>query len=136
MGSVLCGPVEFISEARKWRKMVGGGMRQAGIVAAAGLYALENNITRLARDHEKAQMLAEGLGDIEELRVQQDGAQTNMVFVALKEEKAEQLALSLREKAILITPGKRTRLVAHLDITSEDILFVLKEIHHFFENQN
>ncbi len=134
VGSLLCGSVEFISEARKWRKMVGGGMRQAGIIAAAGLYALENNIARLARDHENAQLLAEGLSDIEDLRVEQDGAQTNMVFVALKEDKAEQLALSLREKAILITPGKRTRLVAHLDITSEDILFVLKEIHHFFDS--
>ena len=133
VGSLLCGSAEFIAEARKWRKMVGGGMRQTGIVAAAGLYALENNVARLAEDHENAQMLTEGLGDIEDLNVQQNEAQTNMTFFALEEDKAEQLALILKERGILITPGKTTRMVTHLDITSEDVLFVLDEIHHFFE---
>jgi threonine aldolase len=133
VGSLLCGSAEFIAEARKWRKMVGGGMRQTGIVAAAGLYALENNVARLAEDHENAQMLTEGLGDIEDLNVQQNEAQTNMTFFALEEDKAEQLALFLKERGILITPGKTTRMVTHLDITSEDVLLVLDEIHHFFE---
>jgi threonine aldolase len=133
VGSLLCGSAEFIAEARKWRKMVGGGMRQTGIVAAAGLYALENNVARLAEDHENAQMLTEGLGDIEDLNVQQNEAQTNMTFFALEEDKAEQLALILKERGILITPGKTTRMVTHLDITSEDVLLVLDEIHHFFE---
>lgn len=108
-------------------------MRQTGIVAAAGLYALENNVARLAEDHENAQMLTEGLGDIEDLNVQQNEAQTNMTFFALEEDKAEQLALILKERGILITPGKTTRMVTHLDITSEDVLLVLDEIHHFFE---
>ncbi len=134
VGSLLCGTAEFITEARKWRKMVGGGMRQAGIVAAAGLYALENNIARLAEDHENAQILAEGLIDLEGLTVQQTEARTNMVFISLEEDKAEQLTLFLREKGILITPGKTTRLVTHLDIRAEDILFVIKEIRHFFKN--
>jgi threonine aldolase len=133
VGSLLCGSAEFIAEARKWRKMVGGGMRQTGIVAAAGLYALENNVERLAEDHENAQTLTEGLGDIEDLNVQQNEAQTNMTFFALEEDKAEQLALILKERGILITPGKTTRMVTHLDITSEDVLLVLDEIHHFFE---
>lgn len=133
VGSLLCGSAEFIAEARKWRKMVGGGMRQTGIVAAAGLYALENNVARLAEDHENAQMLTEGLGDIEDLNVQQNEAQTNMTFFALEEDKAEKLALILKERGILITPGKTTRMVTHLDITSEDVLLVLDEIHHFFE---
>ena len=133
VGSLLCGSVKFITEARKWRKMVGGGMRQTGIVAAAGLYALENNVARLAEDHENAQMLTKGLGDIEDLNVQQNEAQTNMTFFALEEDKAEQLALYLKERGILITPGKTTRMVTHLDITSEDVLFVLDEIHHFFK---
>ncbi len=134
VGSLLCGTAEFITEARKWRKMVGGGMRQAGIVAAAGLYALENNIERLAEDHKNVQILAEGLSDLEGLTVQQAGAQTNMVFISLEEDKAKQLTLFLREKGILITPGKMIRLVTHLDITAEDIVFVIKEIRHFFEN--
>jgi len=134
VGSLLGGTSEYISEARKWRKMVGGGMRQTGIVAAAGMYALENNITRLAEDHENAQILARGLNDIEGLSVQQNEAQTNMAFVSLEEKKAKQLALYLQEKSILITPGKRTRMVTHLDITTEDILFVLQEIRHFLEN--
>ena len=133
VGSLLCGSEEFISEARKWRKMVGGGMRQTGIVAAAGLYALENNVKRLAEDHENAQMLAEGLQHIEDLEVQQNEAQTNMAFFALEEDKAEQLALFLKKRGILITPGKTTRMVTHLDIRNEDILFVLNEIRNFFE---
>lgn len=133
VGSLLCGSEEFISEARKWRKMVGGGMRQTGIVAAAGLYALANNVKRLAEDHENAQMLAEGLEHIEDLEVQQNEAQTNMAFFALEEDKAEQLALFLKKRGILITPGKTTRMVTHLDIRNEDILFVLNEIRNFFE---
>jgi len=133
VGSLLCGSARFISEARKWRKMVGGGMRQAGIVAAAGLYALENNITRLAEDHQNAQILAEGLIDIEGPTVQQNRARTNMVFISLEKDKAKRLAHFLREKNILITPGKTTRLVTHIDITSEDILIVLNEFRNFFE---
>lgn len=133
VGSLLCGSKEFISEARKWRKMVGGGMRQTGIVAAAGLYALENNIERLAEDHEHAQMLAEGLSQIEDIDVQQNEAQTNMAFFSMEEGKAEQLALFLKKRGILITPGKTTRMVTHLDITGDDILFVLNEIRHFFQ---
>ncbi len=136
VGSLLCGTADFISEARKWRKMVGGGMRQAGIVAAAGTFALENNITRLAEDHKNAQILAEGLSEIEGMDVQQNKARTNMVFINLEVNKAKQLALFLQEKSILITPGKTTRMVTHLDITTEDILFALQEIRHFFENQS
>jgi len=134
VGSLLCGSAIFIKEAKKWRKMVGGGMRQTGIVAAAGLYALENNIARLGQDHENAQMLANGLGDIEGLMVPQTGSLTNMAFVSMAEDKAQQLAIFLKERHILITPGKTIRMVTHLDITSEDILFVLNEIRHFFES--
>jgi len=134
VGSLLCGPADFISEARKWRKMVGGGMRQSGIVAAAGLYALENNIDRLAKDHENAELLARGLSEIDDLEVQHNESQTNMVFFSLQEDRAKQLALKLQKKGILITPGQTTRLVTHLNISSEDILFALKEIRHFFEN--
>lgn len=134
VGSLLCGSTEFINEARKWRKMVGGGMRQAGIVAAAGLYALENNIHRLAEDHANAQTLAEGLREIEEIQVTANSGQTNMVFFSMEESGAKTLAYSLEKKGVLITPGKTTRMVTHLDITAEDIIFVLNEIRGFFTN--
>ncbi len=134
VGSLLCGPAELITEARKWRKMVGGGMRQAGIIAAAGIYALQNNIGRLAEDHENAHMLARGLGEIKEVTVEHNKAQTNMVFFSVAEDRAQQLATFLQEKNILISAGKTTRLVTHLNITSDDIHLVLNEIHHFFEN--
>ena len=79
VGSVLCGSRDFITEARRWRKMLGGGMRQAGIIAAAGRYAIAHNIARLAEDHEHAARLAAGLARHAELAV--SPAQTNMVFV-------------------------------------------------------
>src|SRR4029077_3591074 len=80
VGSVLCGGRDFIKDARRWRKMLGGGMRQAGIIAAAGRYALANNVTRLAEDHQNAARLGAGLAKHSELAVAP--AQTNMVFVA------------------------------------------------------
>ena len=72
VGSVLCGTRELITTARRWRKMLGGGMRQAGILAAAGIVALENNIPRLAEDHENARLLAQGLGKIDKIEVEYD----------------------------------------------------------------
>ena len=83
VGSVLCARRELISRARRWRKMTGGGMRQVGVLAAAGLFALEHNIARLADDHARAQQLAEKLMQIDELEVR--GAHTNMVFITLRD---------------------------------------------------
>jgi threonine aldolase len=135
VGSILCGPAGFVEEARKWRKMVGGGMRQAGILAAAGLYALENNVLRLALDHEHAEILAEGLSQFEQLEVERDPAQTNMVFFTMKAEKAKKMADFLGENNILISPGRTTRLVTHLDISREDISYTLKKIGEFFSSR-
>lgn len=132
VGSLLCGSRSFIEEARKWRKMVGGGMRQAGILAAAGLYALHNNVDRLAVDHEHAAMLSRGLRRFDQLRVTEDPAQTNMVFVAMAADTAQQMAAFLKEKNILITAGKTTRLVTHLDISRADITSILEKIDLFF----
>jgi threonine aldolase len=132
VGSLLCGSAELIEEARKWRKMVGGGMRQAGILAAAAIYALQNNIARLADDHENARILADGLNNMEEISVEGNRAQTNMVFFSMEEHRAKELASFLAEKNILISAGPITRMVTHLDITNQDILLVLKEIDHFF----
>jgi threonine aldolase len=83
IGSVACGSEAFVAAARRWRKMLGGGMRQAGIAAAAGLYALHHNVERLQQDHELAQRLAQGLATIPGLRVELDRVQTNMVVFTL-----------------------------------------------------
>lgn len=132
VGSLLCGARPFIEEARKWRKMVGGGMRQAGILAAAGLYALNNNVERLALDHDHAAMLGDGLRRFDQLQVAQDPAQTNMVFFTMAPEKAAEMAGFLEQNNILITAGKTTRLVTHLDIDRADIDYILDKIDQFF----
>ncbi len=133
VGSLLCGTRSFIEEARKWRKMVGGGMRQAGILAAAGLYALENNVKRLAVDHEHAEILAKGLSKFEQLQVERNPAQTNMVFFTMQKEEAIKLSEFLAENNILVSPGKTTRLVTHLDISREDIAYTLEKIGEFLK---
>jgi threonine aldolase len=125
VGSVLCGDRQTIARARRWRKMVGGGMRQAGIIAAAGIFALERNTQRLQVDHDHARLLAEGLADIDGYRVEYDQAQTNMVFVTPPQDKAPGLQDYLRNNQVLILGGNRIRLVTHLDIRSEDIQTVV-----------
>jgi threonine aldolase len=135
VGSLLCGSAGFIEEARKWRKMVGGGMRQAGILAAGGLYALENNVARLALDHEHADLLAKGLAQFEQLAVERDPAQTNMVFFTMETEQAKKMAGFLGKNNILISPGRTTRLVTHLDISRADISATLETIAEFFQAQ-
>jgi threonine aldolase len=117
IGSVLTGSRAFIDRARRWRKMLGGGTRQVGILAAAGLYALEHNIKRLEEDHEHAMVLANGLGGIEELEIQNTTQRTNMVFVSMSERRLEGLAQFMHERGILITAHENpVRLVTHLDI--------------------
>jgi threonine aldolase len=136
IGSLLFGPKDFIEEARKWRKMTGGGMRQAGILAAAAIYALENNVERLALDHEHAGILTEGLCRYSELQVQRSDAQTNMVFFDLEAHLAGELGDYLKENNILISPGPTTRLVTHLDISREDVLLTLEKIDEFFNSRS
>ena len=119
VGSVLCGSKAFIKEAHKWRKMLGGGMRQAGIIASAGLFALENNITRLAQDHNNASWLAEALSKIDGLKV--TGQHTNMVFVDyLATLPSEIFASKLFDQGINICSSDSMRLVLHKNISKED----------------
>jgi threonine aldolase len=132
VGSVLAGRGEFIEEARKWRKMVGGGMRQAGILAAAGLFALEHNVQRLADDHRHAAMLASGLAAFTELTVEVHPAQTNMVFFRCDPSRAAALGQFLAGRGILVSAGAVTRLVTHLDVSGDDIARVLQAIGDFF----
>lgn len=121
VGSLLCGSEDLIREARRWRKTLGGGMRQAGVIAAAGLYALENNVDRMTEDHENAESLAHGLGELEELDVGHSENQTNMVFVDLGGIDPGDLSVFLAERGIVITASGTIRLVTHLDIGESDI---------------
>lgn len=133
VGSVLCGEKHFIDKARRNRKLLGGGMRQAGVLAACGLYALENNINRLAEDHANAELLAEGLSAIEGLNIQQ---QTNMVFVELPDDHADSLQAFLAERGIVISAGfPGIRLVTHLDVNRSDIERVVDSVTAFYINR-
>lgn len=133
VGSLLCSTKEVISEASRWRKMLGGGMRQAGIIAAAGIVALTEHVERLKEDHDNAQLLAAGLQHIDELEIDTNSLQTNMVFVSVDALKAEKLRLYLEQRNILIMPMRSIiRFVTHLDISQDDIKRVVEEIKNFF----
>mgnify|MGYP003319588169 CR=1 FL=1 len=119
-GSVLVGSQPFIHAARRWRKMLGGGMRQAGVLAAAGLYALEHHVDRLAEDHALAVRLAKGIGEKLGTSIKQA---TNMVFVDVPE--LDDIRATLAQKNVL-TSGSRW--VVHLDVTQDDVEFVVNAI--------
>jgi threonine aldolase len=133
VGSVLLGSSAFIAQARRWRKMLGGGMRQAGVLAAAGLYALENHVARLSEDHANARRLAQGLLDLPELSV--EPPQTNMVFVAIARDRAHALQEYLKKRGILVTGRDRVRMVTHLDVNTEEINTAIAAIRGFFHTQ-
>jgi threonine aldolase len=133
VGSVLCGPADFIKTGRRWRKMLGGGMRQAGIIAAAGLYALENNIDRLAEDHDNAALLGKALAEIDELDVSLQTMHTNMVFFKPRDGRVEELTDHLTSREILIEPGSEIRLVTHMQVSAEDVLATVEAIKAFYQ---
>jgi len=116
VGSVLVGSAALIASAKRWRKMLGGGMRQSGILAAAGLYALDHHVARLAADHARAARLAEGLQGIDGIRVV--AQHTNMVFIDVARERLRALDAHLRERGVRASIGylPTVRLVTHLDI--------------------
>jgi threonine aldolase len=132
VGSLLVGPEEVIDRARKWRKVLGGGMRQAGILAAAGILALERHVKRLAEDHTNAKRLAEGLAEIDELGIDEDKVQTNMIFFALEKSVFATLQRNLKARGILISGRDRVRLVTHLDVTAHDVEAVIKAFKDHF----
>ena len=123
VGSLLLGGVDFIKEARRWRKVVGGGLRQSGILAAAGIFAFAHNIDRLAEDHDHARRLAEGLATIDGdwLAVDPSTVQTNMIFATVSDIDTTRLASFLANIGILILPSNTLRLVTHRDIVTADI---------------
>lgn len=135
VGSVVCGTRSFVDRARRARKVLGGGMRQAGILAAAGIVALTEMTERLAEDHDNAQRLAEGLADIRGIAIDPDFVKTNIVFFETIDEDfgAEQLAEDLSVEGVKVLPigNRRLRAVTHYHITEKDIehaLGVLKKV--------
>ena len=130
VGALLCGEAEFIRRARRQRKMLGGGMRQAGVIAAAGLYALEHNIERLGDDHLRAARLAEGLRALDRFPVFQE---TNMVFIEPGAEEAVELVDYLRERGVEVgSPYAEMRLVTHLDVDDAGIEHVVGAFDSFY----
>lgn len=126
MGSILVGSAEDIAKARRARKLFGGALRQAGIVAASALYAMENHVERLAIDHENAKVLAEALQQIDGVTLDPPDVQTNLVFFNVDRElgNASQLSTQLRERGIRInaTGSQRLRACTHLDVNRNDVL--------------
>lgn len=121
VGSLLLGSSSLVNKARRWRKVLGGGMRQAGMLAAAGQYALENNISRLKDDHANARYLAKCLSSLEGFNVDMSNT-TNMVYASCdKDFNIVDIAAKLKQQGVLISPSKQLRLVTHLGITRKDI---------------
>jgi threonine aldolase len=118
-GSALVGSKALITKAHRWRKMLGGGMRQAGVLAAAAIHALDHHVERLADDHANARRLAEGLQGLPGVTV--EPPQTNIVFVDLAPEKAAGAVERLRAAGLLCTGLYRLRLATHLDASADDI---------------
>ena len=138
VGSVLCGSRDFIQRAHRWRKMAGGGMRQAGILAAAAHYALEHQVERLADDHALAMQLAQGLQGLEGLTVEMP--QTNIVFVDIDADlvgdRARGLLAHLKSRGVLVTGLYRLRFVTHLDVDANGIDRAIAAMREYFSIQD
>lgn len=132
MGSILVGPRAEIARARKARKVLGGALRQAGIVAAAALYALDHHIERLAEDHAHARLLAERIADLPGLLLDPAEVETNLVFFDLDPQwgTAAELSAALRERGVLLNPvgPQRLRACTHLDVNREQVEFAAQVI--------
>jgi len=132
VGSVLVGSRAFIDAARRWRKVCGGGMRQAGLIAEAGTVALRDQMSRLAEDHAAARSLAEGLSRIAGVTIDLESVQTNIVFVDCDAALQEPLKTFLKTRGILVGGYGNLRLVTHLDLRPDDIPVVVEAFAAFF----
>ena len=123
VGSVLVGSKADLAQAHRWRKMFGGGMRQAGTIASAGIYALENNIERLSEDHRRARIFAEAVSEMPNFSINVENAQSNIVFIGVGKGNTESIIeqLSTHGVDILSTDDSTIRAVFHLHITDEDL---------------
>lgn len=128
VGSLLTGSKEFIDRARKNRKLMGGGMRQAGILAAAGIVALNKMVDRLREDHENAKLFADEISKIDKIKVKRDRLDINMVYFEIKDSRVEspELIEALRKKGIKINGIDKGeyRFVTNKDVTKEDVMYV------------
>ncbi|MFQ3243850.1 MAG: threonine aldolase [Arenicella sp.] len=133
VGSVLVSTKPVIDEARRWRKMVGGGMRQAGVLAAAGLYAINNNVARLADDHARAKRLADGLLGIDGLSVVGGKAHTNMVYLSSTQSVSSRFLADCSRQGLLFSGQPLSRLVVHSGVDDSMIENAIDIIQNFFE---
>ncbi len=134
VGSALCGSRDFIARAHRIRKMAGGGMRQAGVLAAAAAYALDHNVTRLARDHALAQRLAQGLAGIADLVV--EAPHTNILFVDLvgaAKPRSTELMVYLKARGVRVTGLYRLRFVTHMDVDDQGVDCAAAAVREFFK---
>ena len=122
VGAMLCGPRDFIAEARRVRKMLGGGMRQAGIIAAAGVYALTHNVQRLVEDHENAKMIARALAGTTWAQLDPDDVVTNIIYFRTPGREAGSVVESLARQGIMsgASAADQVRFVTHIDVSRED----------------
>ncbi|MFY8116335.1 MAG: low-specificity L-threonine aldolase [Roseateles sp.] len=130
VGSVLCGSREFIQRAHRWRKMSGGGLRQAGLLAAAAQHALQHHVHRLADDHALARRLTEGLQGLPGLTV--EAPQTNIVFADVAPERAAGLIAHLKARGVLATGLYRLRFVTHLDVDAAGVERAIAAVRDYF----
>lgn len=123
VGSALCGPADFIAQARKWRKMLGGGMRQAGVIAAAAMVSLETMVPRLAEDHQNAKRLAAGLAEIPGIAIDPERIETNIVIFEWEGGDHGDFMAKLSEAGVLASSSgpPKVRMVTHYGINAEDI---------------
>lgn len=130
VGAMLCGPAKFIEEARRVRKMLGAGMRQAGVLAAAGIYALEHHVDRLADDHRHAKEIAEALAETRWAHLDPSAVETNIIYFDTPRQEAAQVAAALKKRKILCSPFAKNsiRMVTHLGIGDEDSEEIRKQI--------
>ncbi|MCK2184210.1 low-specificity L-threonine aldolase [Halomonas getboli] len=131
---LLARDAAFATRARRWRKTLGGGMRQVGLLAEGCRHALAHHVERLAEDHAHASQLAEGLAGIDGIEVQ--ACDTNMVFLALPEAHCRALGEFLAARGVLIAAQPRTRLVTHLDVSTADVRHVVTEMRAYFARRS
>ena len=138
MGSVLCGSKDFITKARRTRKLFGGGMRQVGLLAAAGIYALEHNFDRLKEDHVNARSLAEEMSRIEGLQIDLESVQSNIVIVDIDPEKISvtDFMEELKKRNVLCDQFGpiRVRFVTHLDVDGNDCMKAVTAVREVMGN--
>lgn len=133
VGSVLVGGQAFIKEATRWRKVTGGGMRQAGVLAAAGLIAFNDGFERLSEDHQRASVLAKALNQIEGVTVREGWTQTNMVWLDFDNDIGDSLAQYCQQNGVLLSASTYgVRLVTHLDLSDDDIATTIRVFQTYF----